>query len=77
MAYADGKLVGTQSIQSHIGEEALQEFINFSLGYLAKLKLPCKRGNFIEFRTGMINICPVGRSCSQDERIQFYEFDKV
>lgn len=34
-------------------------------------------GTFIEFRTGMINVCPVGRSCSQEERIEFFEYDKV
>lgn len=35
------------------------------------------RGTFIEFRNGMLNICPVGRSCTQEERIEFYELDKV
>ncbi len=36
-----------------------------------------RRGTFIEFRKGLINVCPVGRSCSQEERIQFNEYDKV
>ena len=35
------------------------------------------RGTFIEFRSSMINICPVGRSCSQAERDEFSAFDKV
>ena len=35
------------------------------------------RGTFIEFRNGLINVCPVGRSCTQEERIQFNEYDKV
>ena len=35
------------------------------------------RGTFVEFRNGMLNICPVGRSCSQEERIEFNEYDKV
>lgn len=35
------------------------------------------RGTFIEFRNGMLNICPVGRSCTQEERIEFYELDQV
>lgn len=25
----------------------------------------------------MLNICPVGRSCTQEERIEFYELDQV
>jgi len=77
VAYIDGELKATQSLSKVIGEDQLQEFINYALGYLSKLKLPLKRGNFIELRNGMINICPVGRSCSQEERIQFYEYDKV
>lgn len=35
------------------------------------------RGTFIEFRNGMLNISPIGRSCSQQERIEFLELDKV
>lgn len=35
------------------------------------------RGNFIEFRKGLINVCPVGRSCSQAERDEFAAYDKV
>lgn len=42
---------------------------------MSELVLPVKRGTFIEFRTGLINICPIGRSCSQEERIAFADFD--
>jgi len=34
-------------------------------------------GTFIEFRSGLINICPVGRSCSQEEREEFSRYDEV
>ena len=61
---------------NQVGEDVLQKMINFSLQYMSQLTLPAKRGNFIEYRTGLINICPVGRSCSQQERDQFAEFDK-
>lgn len=67
--------VGKQSIQQHLGEDTLQRFINFVLGYLSKLKLPFKRGTFLEFRNGMMNICPIGRQCSHGERLQFHQFD--
>lgn len=39
------------------------------------MHLPIKRGTFIEFRTGMLNVSPVGRNCTKEERIQFYEYD--
>lgn len=32
-----------QAIQDHLGEELLQELINFCLSYIALLKLPKKR----------------------------------
>ena len=35
------------------------------------------RGTFIEFRSGLINVSPIGRSCSQAERDQFFAYDKV
>lgn len=73
--YRGGKLISSESILSYFGEEKLQKVINFALGYMSKLELPAKRGNFIEFRSSMINICPVGRSCSLAERDQFSKFE--
>ncbi|KAG9262132.1 phosphomannomutase 2 [Astyanax mexicanus] len=76
VAYRFGELHSVQSIQAYLGEEILQDFINFCLNYMAKIKLPKKRGTFIEFRNGMLNVSPIGRSCSQQERIEFFELDK-
>lgn len=76
VAHKKGKLYSQESIVSYMGEEKLQEFINFALRSMSDIKLPCKRGTFIEFRSGLINVCPVGRSCSQAERDQFAEYDK-
>ncbi|XP_038066927.1 phosphomannomutase-like [Patiria miniata] len=71
-----GKTIGLMNLVEHMGEEKLQALINFALGYFASLKLPAKRGTFVEFRKGMINFCPVGRSCSQAERQQFSDLDQ-
>nr|CAG4638665.1 EOG090X0BFR [Cyclestheria hislopi] len=76
VAYKKGQLIGKMSIQEHMGEEKLQSFINYALSYMSKITLPVKRGTFIEFRDGLINVCPVGRSCSQAEREQFAVYDK-
>jgi phosphomannomutase len=35
------------------------------------------RGTFIEFRSGMLNISPIGRNCSQSERDEYEKFDLV
>ncbi|XP_057374303.2 uncharacterized protein LOC130695198 [Daphnia carinata] len=77
IAYKNGDLIGKMSIQEHVGEEKLQKFINSALSYMSKLILPVKRGTFIEFRDGLVNVCPVGRSCSQAERDEFAAYDKV
>ncbi|XP_037820098.1 phosphomannomutase [Lucilia sericata] len=71
-----GKEVGKQNIIQHLGEDTIQRFINFVLRYLSELKLPFKRGTFLEFRNGMMNVCPVGRQCSREERNLFAAFDK-
>jgi phosphomannomutase len=46
------------------------------LRYVADLDIPVKRGTFIEFRTGMLNVSPIGRNCSQAERDAFEVYDK-
>jgi len=76
VAHKYGKLVSKESIVNYMGEESLQAFINFALRAISDIPLPCKRGTFIEFRSGLINVSPVGRSCSQQEREQFYEHDQ-
>ncbi|XP_065659200.1 uncharacterized protein LOC100208165 isoform X2 [Hydra vulgaris] len=76
VAYKGGELIYVQSFLKHYGEEKSQQIINFCLEYMSKLTLPCKRGTFIEYRNGLINVCPVGRSCSQEERNQFNKYDQ-
>lgn len=68
--------VSKQSIQKHLGEEVLKRFINFCLRYIADLDIPVKRGTFIDFRAGMINVCPIGRQCTYDERLEFNRYDE-
>jgi hypothetical protein len=41
----------------------------------ADIDIPVKRGTFIEFRAGMLNVSPVGRNCSQEERDAFEKYD--
>ncbi|XP_049366138.1 phosphomannomutase-like isoform X1 [Solanum verrucosum] len=77
VAHKDGKLIGKQSLKSYLGDEKLKEFINFTLHYIADLDIPIKRGTFIEFRSGMLNVSPIGRNCSQEERDEFENYDKV
>lgn len=58
-----------------LGESKLKAFVNFCLHYIADLDIPIKRGTFVEYRTGLINVSPIGRNCSQEERDDFEKYD--
>ena len=75
VAYKDGKLLEVQSLKKHLGEDKLKRLINYILHYIADLDIPIKRGTFIEFRAGMLNVSPIGRNCSQEERDEFEQQD--
>lgn len=64
-----------QSFIKFLGEHRYQKLANFILSYIAKLDIPVKRGTFIEFRNGMINVSPIGRNCSHPERNDFEKYD--
>jgi phosphomannomutase len=76
VAHKAGKQVAVASLKTHLGEDKLKALINFCLHYIADLDLPIKRGTFIEFRNGMLNVSPIGRNCSQEERDEFEKFDE-
>ena len=77
VAYDKGALIGSETLRNHLGEAKLKALINFLLGLLAQAECPCKRGTFIEYRTGMLNVSPIGRACSREERNAFEAYDKV
>ena len=77
VAYKGEDCIGEANFARFLGEDNLKRLINWTLAYLSKVDCPVKRGTFIEFRTGMLNISPVGRQCSQSERDAFEEYDKA
>jgi len=76
VAFMDGDQINNESLVKKLGEPSFEYLINVCLNCLSKCESTCKRGNFIELRNGMLNISPIGRSCSQEERDCFYEQDK-
>jgi phosphomannomutase len=72
----NGKEVFTKSYLEEVGEDLHKRLVNFSMDRLSKMDLPIKRGSFIELRESMVNISPVGRSCSREERKEFVEHDR-
>lgn len=75
VSFENGKLFHRRSIAEHLGEKNLQLFLNSALHKLSLIELPIKRGTFIEFRSGIINISPIGRDCNYQERLDFNKYD--
>ena len=78
LVYLDEKkeLHKVNRIVNYLGYDKLKEFINFCLKYIADLDIPVKTGTFIELRTGLLNVSPIGRNCSQEERDAFDKYNK-
>ena len=76
IGYENKKLLYKNSIIKFLGEEKYQILVNFFMQELSKICLPKKRGLFLEFRGGMLNLSPIGRNCSYSEREEFYKFDE-
>lgn len=74
-AFRKGELVGQESFIGFLGEERYKQLINWTLRYIADLEIPVKRGTFVELRNGMVNVSPIGRSCSYAERLDFSKID--
>lgn len=74
--YFNGQQIMSMSIAKELGEDRLKEVINFVLHYIADLDIPVKRGTFVEYRLGMLNFSPIGRNCSLEERLEFFDYDK-
>ncbi|CAH7682862.1 phosphomannomutase, partial [Phakopsora pachyrhizi] len=74
-AYKNGEELESQSFIKFLGEDRYKELVNFCLKELSEIDIPIKRGTFIEFRNGMINVSPIGRNASISERIEFEKLD--
>ncbi|PNY24519.1 Phosphomannomutase [Tolypocladium capitatum] len=75
-AYKLGQQLPSNSFIQWLGEEPYKQLVSFCLHYIADLDIPIKRGTFVEFRNGMINVSPVGRNASTKERNDFQAYDK-
>ncbi|KAM0745798.1 putative phosphomannomutase [Meredithblackwellia eburnea MCA 4105] len=76
-AYRLGVELPSQSFIGYLGEERYKKLVKFVLHYMADLEIPIKRGTFMEFRRGMVNISPIGRNASAQERDEFEAYDKI
>ncbi|KAL2884843.1 Phosphomannomutase [Ceratocystis lukuohia] len=74
-AFYQGTPLPSANFIGWFGEEEYKKFVRFVLHYVADLDLPIKRGTFLEFRRGMVNISPIGRNASAEERNAYEKHD--
>ncbi|KAL7628646.1 Phosphomannomutase 1 [Parahypoxylon ruwenzoriense] len=75
-AFKLGAELPSNSFIHWIGEDPYKELVRWILHYIADLDIPVKRGTFVEFRNGMINVSPIGRNASTTERNEYEAYDK-
>ena len=75
--YKDGVFIESTSFVNYLGQDKMNELIDICLEILSRTKCPEKTGTFIESRSGMLNISPVGRSCTDQQRLRFFEYDNI
>ncbi|AYV83451.1 MAG: hypothetical protein Hyperionvirus7_22 [Hyperionvirus sp.] len=69
--YKAGVEIHRKQLKSYIPQVELNMLISEALRYIAELDIPVKTGTFVEMRSGMLNISPIGRNCSAEERAEF------
>ena len=76
VVYQNGEALSIKNIKDEFTEYQIQDIVNTILEYIVKLKIPYKRGKFIDFRTAMLYISPTGSNVSYDERQIFAQYDE-
>jgi len=76
VSYHNDIILPKSSMLDFLGNENMNNLINLCLQIISETNVPKKRGNFIELRTGMLNISPIGRNCSLEERNEFVLFNQ-
>ena len=74
-AFRMGQPLASHSFIKWLGEDNYKKLVNFVLRYVADLDIPIKRGTFVEFRNGMINVSPIGRNANLQERLDYEKYD--
>jgi phosphomannomutase len=76
VAFCKGEKIAETSIVKHLGEPFIEKFKSRTLALFKDLDLPFRTFNFFEVRTGMINVCPIGREVTHQQRAEFEGWDK-
>ena len=75
-SYRNGIQIEKNSFLDYLGNENYTEVVSFILVKVGEMKLPRKRSGFTELRTGLLNVSPIGRDCTFEERKEFEAYDE-
>lgn len=76
VAFKGEKLIKKTTLFDRFSKSQYNEFVDFVTNYIKDLDIHVKTDGFIELRTGMINISPIGRSCTVQQRNDFGKLDQ-
>ena len=76
VVYRGDTLSSVERLEDHLSRELVKELTEYLLLALTKVHCPWRTGNFIDRRNCMINVSPIGRLCTHEQRKEFFEWDK-
>lgn len=66
-----------ESITTYLNDDQYNNLVTEIIRELFSYPIPVRRGTFVELRNSCINVSPIGRNCSYDERTKFNEYDST
>jgi len=77
VVYQKGKHVSSTSLEDIFSREQINHLLTYLLGLLFQAdNIPKRTGTFIERRSCVLNVSPVGRNATKEERLEFYLWDQ-
>ena len=76
VVYRGHELAHADELDSLLDERDVKALTEFVLGWIAACDAPVKTGTFVERRRCALNVSPIGRGCSQEQRHAFAEWDR-
>ena len=71
----DMNIVHKKRMKDHLGEEKYSNLIRFLYEYIVTIDVPFKVGNYLDERSAVINVSPVGNPISKEQREFMKKFE--
>ncbi len=71
----DLKIIHQKSMKNLLGKEKYDTLIKFFLDYIDKVEVPIKVGNFLDERSAVINLTPVGNPVTKEQREEYKKWE--